>query len=141
VGWGWDVVADAAGTYSVTATVTPTQPDPNLANNTSTFQFDVVVPVAQPSIALTRPNVTQADSIVSATVQVTADGAPARPTTVACTAVIGATKLHGKPHAASGLATCRYTTPPSPKGRTLRGELTVTVDGITRTRRFSVTLR
>jgi hypothetical protein len=42
--WFWDVIADHAGTYSVTATVTPAEPDPNTANNTATFQFQVNAP-------------------------------------------------------------------------------------------------
>jgi len=141
VGWGWDVTADAPGTYAVTATATPTQPDPNLANNTAVFQFQVVVPTAPPKVAVTAPTVVHTGSVVSATVHVTARGAPTRPTAVTCTATVGGTKLHGKTHVASGLAACRFTSPRNAKGKTLHGTLTVTVDGTTRTRTFSVKLR
>jgi hypothetical protein len=141
VGWGWNVIADAAGTYTVTATATPTQPDPNPANNMATFQFQVVVPAVTPTIAVTKPTVARTGSIVSATVHVTADGAPARATNVSRTAAVGGATLHGKAHSADGVASCRYTTPRSARDKTLHGTLTVSVDGTTLTRTFSIKLR
>ena len=141
VGWGFDIVADAAGTYTVTATATPAQPDPNPANNAATFQFQVVVPTVTPTVAVTTPSVGRIGSIVSATVHVTAGGAPVRPASVSCTAAVGGTKLHGKAHSAAGVASCRYTAPRSTRGKTLHGALTITVGGTTRTRAFSIRLR
>ena len=140
VGWGWDVVADAAGSYSVSATVVPTDPDPNTANNSATFRFRVVVPATTPHIAVTRPTVREAGSIVTASVHVSANGTPANPTAARCTGAIGATKLRGKAHLASGLVSCRYPAPRSAIGRILRGAVTVTVDTATLTRRFAIKL-
>jgi len=37
-GYEWDVVADRSGFYEITASVTPSEADPNLANNTHTFR-------------------------------------------------------------------------------------------------------
>lgn len=141
VGWGWSVIADAVGTYTVTATASPAQPDPDPANNAATFRFQVVVPTVTPTIAVTTPTVAHTGSTVSATVHVTADGAPVRPTSVSCAAAVGGTKLHGQAHSADGLASCRYTAPRSARGKTLHGTLTVTADGTTRMRSFSIRLR
>lgn len=43
-GYVWDVVADRAGTYEITASVTATEPDPDTSDNTHTFRFEVVQP-------------------------------------------------------------------------------------------------
>jgi hypothetical protein len=100
-----------------------------------------VVQTVTPKVALTTPTVSRAGRIVSAAVHVTADGAPALPTHVACAATVGGTKLHGSAHSADGLAICRYTEPRSGRGNTLHGTITVTADGTTLTRAFSIKLR
>jgi hypothetical protein len=132
------VVADAPGSYTVTATVTPTQPDPNPANNTATFQLQVVAPTTTPTIAVTKPTTKRSGSIVSATVHVTANGAPALPTGVVCAATLGQKKLRGESRVAKGIAQCRYAIPRTSTGKALHGTVTITAEGITLTRRFTV---
>ena len=46
-GYVWDVVADRPGIYEITASVEPTEPDPDLSNNTDTFRFEVVQPTSR----------------------------------------------------------------------------------------------
>jgi len=144
-GYYWDVVADRLGSYEVTATVEPTELDPNLSNNTSTFRFEVVQPASGAaavvaSAAKLTPAKPKAGSLVTATVSVSAGGVPVRPMRVACTAQVGGATLKGAPRAASGSATCRYRTPRSARGKTLRGKISFTARSMMFTKRFSTRL-
>jgi hypothetical protein len=143
-GWLWDVVANRPGQYEVTASVTPTEPDPNPSNNSHTLRFEVVAP---PVIARTvagavklSPPRPRAGSVVTATVRVSRDGAPVRPTRVSCTGAIGAAKVKGTARAASGTAACSYRTARSAKGRTLKGSIALNAGGQRFSRRFSTKL-
>jgi hypothetical protein len=126
-GWFWDVVASRPGTYEVTASVTATEPNPNLSNNTHTLRFEVVQPrtggsgagTVSTSAAKLSPAKPKAGRVVSATVRVTAGGAPVRPSAVACTATAGGVKLKGVPKARVGFASCAYRPPLSAMGKTL----------------------
>ncbi len=42
--YDYGLVADRAGTYSITATIEGERPDPNTANNSNTLQFQVTLP-------------------------------------------------------------------------------------------------
>jgi hypothetical protein len=148
-GWLWDVVADRPGQYEVTASVTPTEPDPNPSNNSHTLRFEVVAPptIAPPAITRTvagavklSPPRPRAGSVVTATVRVSRDGAPVRSTRVSCTGAIGAGKVKGTARAASGTASCSYRTARSAKGRTLRGSVAFTAGGQRFSTRFSAKL-
>jgi hypothetical protein len=145
--WLWDVVAERAGSYAITASVDPTEPDPDPADNSVTFRFDVVessgggggASVAAGAVRLnpTRP---KAGAAVSASVRVTAGGQPVRPAGIACAGAIGRTKIKGKGKAGSGTATCVYRTPRSAKGKTLRGTVSFTARGTRFSKRFSTKL-
>jgi len=147
-GYWWDVVADHPGSYEVTAAVAPTEPDPNVSNNTSTFRFEVVQPASSPgaaaavaSVAKLTPAKPKAGSVVTATVRVTAGGAPVRPTRVACTGQVGGATVKGTPGAASGSATCRYRTPRTARGKAFRGTISFIAGSAMFTKRFSTRLR
>lgn len=140
VSWGWDVVADRAGAYTVTATATPAQPDPNPANNTATFQIEVVAPTVPASVLVSAPTVDVARSVVTASVHVDAGGVPVRPTAVACRGLIGATRIRGVATESAGSATCRYRIASSAKGKTLHGTIQMTVQGRTVKKVFATKL-
>ena len=155
-GYRWDVVADRPGVYEITASVEPIEPDPDLSNNTDTFRFEVVQPTSGgggtggggsggggSGVAATAgavkliPAKPKAGSLVSASVRVTAGGAPVRPTGIACAGTIGTAKLKGTGKPASGSATCSYRAPKSAKGKTLRGSVSFRARGTKFTRKFS----
>ena len=144
-GIGWDVVADQPGSYLVRAEITAASTvDPVLTNNSAS-----VTVVVRPSTggggtvtvsagaARVSPAKPKAGGVVSATVRVTANGAPVRPTGLACKATIGSRKLTGTKKAALGSAKCTYRTPKSAKGKTLRGSISFTARGKKFTKRFS----
>lgn len=155
-GWRWDVVAERAGSYEIAGAATSDEPDPNIANNTVTLRFEVVLPtsgggsggsggngsgvVATAGAVKLTPAKPRAGSLVSATVRVSASGAPVRPTSIACTGTIGSAKLKGSPKAASGSATCVYRTPKAAKGKTLRGAVSFAARGTKFAKRFSAKL-
>ena len=152
-GYVWDVIADRAGRYEITASVTTTEPDPDTSDNTHTFGFDVVAPPggggggggggvvsASASAAKVSPAKPKAGTVVTASVRVSAGGTPVRPTAIACAATIGAAKLKGSGKAASGTATCAFRTPKAAKGKTLRGSVSFTARGERFTKRFAAKL-
>jgi hypothetical protein len=153
-GWSWDVVADRNGTYEITASVQPAEPDPNPANNTTTFRFEVAAPssgggggsggggsaAVTASAVRVTPARPKAGAIVGAAVRVSAGGAAIRPTRVVCAGSVGSARVTGTPRAASGTAACTYRTPRSAKGKTLRGSVVFTARGQGFTRRFATKL-
>jgi len=156
-GWAWDVIVDSPGNYEISATVVPEQADPDLANNTATFRFEVVAPSggggsggggsggggtvsASASAVKLLPTKPKAGSLVSATIRVSAGGAPVRPTGISCAGTIGSAKIKGTGKAASGSATCSYRTPKAAKGKTLRGTVLFRARGTKFTRKFSARL-
>ena len=155
-GYLWDVVAEHPGVYEITASVEPTEPDPDVSNNTDTFRVEVTAAPAPPggsggsggggsasataSAARLAPAKPRAGATVAATVRVTAGGAAIRPSRVACAGSIGMIRLKGVPKAASGSAICTFRTPRAAKGKTLRGSVAFTARGQRFTKRFSATL-
>ncbi len=142
--WGWPIVASARGTYAITATVEGARPDPNPANNSYTFRFEIK-PVVPPvsvyvSAVKLKPAKPKAGSIVAATSVVKANGAPVKPSKVLCSGTLGGKKIAGTPKALTGAAQCRYRTPKSAKGKKLSGSVKVTARGKTITKRFSTKL-
>ena len=94
--WGWNVVADAPGSYTVKAQIVESSTsDPDAADNSTTVTVVVTQPPPPPpppppakataSGVKLSPAKPKAGSLVSATVRVTAGGTPIRPTGVACT--------------------------------------------------------
>ena len=159
LGWFWDVVAERAGTYEIVAFVEPTDTDPDASNNTDTFRLEVVQPstggggsggggsggggggaAASAGAAKLSPAKPRAGATVSATVRVTAGGAPVRPSRIACAGAIGTAKMKGVGKAASSSATCTFRTPRSAKGKTLRGSVSFTARGSRFTKRFAARL-
>lgn len=152
--WLWDVVAERPGKYEITASVTPTDSDPDLSNNTDTFKLEVTQPttgggggggsggsggggtdVAASAVRL-APSKPKAGSTVVASVRVTKSGSPVRPIGVTCAASIGSAKVKGSPRAASGVASCLFKTPRSGKGKTLSGTIAFRAGGAAFTKRF-----
>ena len=127
--WGWNVVADAPGSYTVKAQIVESSTsDPDAADNSTTVTVVVTQPPPPPppppppakataSGVKLSPAKPKAGSLVSATVRVTAGGTPIRPTGVACTGSLAGAKVKGTPKAASGTASCRYRTSKSAKER------------------------
>jgi len=157
-GYVWDVVADRPGVYEITASVEPTEPDPDISNNADMFRFEVVQPTsggggsggggsgggggvaASAGAVKLIPAKPKAGSLVSASVRVTAGGAPVRPTGLTCAATIGTTKIKGTGKTAAGSAACGYRTPTAAKGKTLRGSVSFRARGTKFTRKFSARL-
>jgi hypothetical protein len=151
VGWSWQLVADRPGFYEISAAVEPTESDPDLSNNSTTFRFEVApaasggagsgssATVVASAVKLT-PAKPKAGSLVAATVRVTVDRAPLRPSKVSCSGRLGTAALAGSPRARSGSATCSYRTPRTAKNKTLRGAVSFTARGKRFTKRFSTRL-
>jgi hypothetical protein len=149
-GYIWDVIADHLGTYDVTATVEPEQPDPNRANNTATLHFEVVggstggqggdTSRATASAVKLSPTRPRAGSTVVASVRVTKGGSAVRPTRVRCAASMGAVKVKGTARAASGVASCLFKTPRGGAGKRLTGSVSFSAGGASFTRRFAAKL-
>jgi hypothetical protein len=146
--WSWPIVAASPGTYTITASVDGERPDPNPANNSHTFTFEVKpavvgggsasVSVSSAKVAPTKP---RAGSAVTFSSSVKVSGESAKPSKVTCAATLGGKKATGKPKAATGLASCRYATKKADKGKRLAGSLKVTANGKSFTKRFAATLR
>jgi len=151
-GYVWDVVADRTGTYEITASIEPTEADPDLANNRDTFRFEVVAggggggggsggSSVMVGAARLTPTPIRAGSIVTASVRIVLDGTLVRPTRVTCAGTIGGTKVRGVPTATRGRAACTYRTSRAAKGKTLRGSVAFTARGERYVRRFAAKLR
>ena len=151
--WGWNVAADAPGSYSLKAQIVESSTsDPDAADNSATITVVVTQapapppPPNPPPVRATAgavkllPAKPKAGSLVSATVRVTAGGTPIKPTGVACTGALAGAKVKGTAKAASGIASCRYRTPKSAKGKTFRGKVTFSARGTKFTKPFAAKL-
>jgi hypothetical protein len=149
--WGWNVVADAPGSYTLKAQIVESSTsDPDAADNSTTVTVVVTQPPPPPpppppakataSAVKLSPAKPKAGSLVSATVRVTAGGTPIRPTGLSCTGVLAGAKIKGTPKAASGTASCRYRTPKSAKRKTLRGKMSFSARGTKFTKSFAAKL-
>lgn len=146
----WDVVAAQPGFYDLTASVEAAEPDPNPVNNTATFRVEVAVPTAPPpgpsgpTVSASRVRLTpakpRAGSSFTATVRVSSDGSPVRPSRLTCTATVGGKKLRGTPRPRLGVAACAYAPARAAKGQTIRGSVSFVAKGTRVTRRFSARL-
>jgi hypothetical protein len=150
----WGIVADAPGFYEVSGSVEGQRPDPDTSNNTRTFRFEVrpdtgggggsgggggaTVSASAAKLSPARP---KAGSTVVASVRVTRGGSPVRPTRVACAASLGGKKAKGSARAAAGVASCRFPTPKSAKGKRLAGSISFRAGGRSFVKRFGTRLR
>ena len=104
-GWGWDVVADAVGSYTLKVQVIESSTsDPDTSDNASSVTVVVTQP-AEPepppeppaavvaSAVKVSPAKPKAGSTVVASVRVTRGGSALKPTGIACAATIGKTKI------------------------------------------------
>lgn len=145
-GWGWNVVADAAGTYTLKAQIVDSSTsDPDTSDNTTTVTV-VVTERTGGSAAVAgavklAPAKPTAGSTVVASVRVTQGGSPVKPTGVSCAAAIGKTKVKGGAKSSSGVASCLFKTPKSGKGKLMLGSVSFTASGTSFTKSFSVKLR
>jgi hypothetical protein len=144
-GWSWPVIASAPGTYSITATVEGERPDAVPANNTATFTFEIKPASAgSATVSVSAPKATPANARagrpVTFTSTVRVDGVAAKPSKVTCTGTLGGRKATGVPRSATGIASCRYATRKTDKGKRLAGSMKVTAGGKTLTKRFAARL-
>jgi hypothetical protein len=144
VRWLWDVVADAPGTYTLKGSlVDSSTPDPDLSDNAAsvTVIVDPSAIVASPvELSPARP---RAGSSFIARVEVTVDGVSGSyPDRLRCAGTVSGRRLDGSPNGFPGEATCRYRTPKSARGKTLRGTIAFTTlpEEVRFTRRFAVKL-
>jgi len=147
--YDWGLVARDPGTYDIVASVEGERPDPNQADNEVNFRFEVKAApgsggggsasVAVSAVRLS-PAKPKAGSPVIATASVTAGGSKLKPSKVVCAGTLAGKKAIGTGKAATGLASCRYPTPKSAKGKTLAGSMAITAKGKTITKRFSAKL-
>jgi Domain of unknown function DUF11 len=141
-------VADAAGSYTLTAQLTElTATDPNPANNQASITVNVVAATPTPptppalvasrlSIKPTRP-LAGRPLMVSFRVTDSTSGTSVKPSSVACTANLGTRTAR----IVNGAAACVLHPPATAHGKTLRGTLTAKVKGVRLSKRFSVHLR
>ena len=152
-GYYWDVTAAQPGTYTYRAEIIEaSEADPNPSNNTSSITIRVTegnsgggggggsAGVVSTSAAKLVPAKPFAGKAVSAIVLVKRDGAPVTPTSVTCTASIGAARLKGTPHARLGRAICVYRAPRGAKGKLIKGAVSLRVRGERFTKTFSARL-
>jgi hypothetical protein len=142
-GWGWNVTAEKAGMYTLSAQIIESSTtDPDASNNTTSITVTVTEAVVVSASAVKlSPAKPKAGAAFTATVRVSAGGNPIRPTAVRCTGATGATKLKGTPRAAVGTATCVYRPPKTAKGKRLSGAIELVARGEPFTKRFSAKLR
>jgi hypothetical protein len=145
--FGWNVVASQFGRYTVKAQIVGTStPDPALSNNVASITVVVAEFTGGGSGSTTasavkiRPTTPKAGSVVSATVRISADGPPVRPTALRCTGTLSGAKLASTRRAGFGAATCLYRPPSSARGKTLRGAISFSVRSQKFLRRFSTKL-
>ena len=145
VEWVWDVVADAPGKYILKGSVVESSaPDPDLSDNAASVTIIVDPSAIVASAVELTPARPRAGCSFAARVRVTVDGVPGDyPDRLRCTGTLGGRRLTGSPNAYPGEATCRYRTPKSARGGTLRGTIAFTIlpDEVRFTRRFAVKLR
>ena len=139
-GWLWDVVADAPGSYVLKAElIESSASDPESADDSSSVTAVVKEAAAAVTAGAVKlsPAKPRAGAIVSARVAVTG----ASPTDVACTGTVGNARVAGVGRASAEAASCRYRTPRSARGKTLRGSVAFSANGTKITKRFAVRLR
>ena len=147
VGWAWNVVADAPGSYVLKAEILETStPDTDPTDNSSSVTVVITGSsngsasgVATGAVKLS-PEAPRAGSVVVARVRVTSGGSPTRPTKLACGARVGAVAIPGRAHATVGTAACVLRTQKSMSGKTLRGTLTFTAVGTRIVKHFAAKL-
>ena len=144
--WSWPIVAASPGTYTITASVDGERLDPNTANNSYPFTFEVKPAVGggSASVAVSSakatPSKPKAGSPVTFSASVKVGGEPAKPSKVTCAAKLGGKRATGTGKAATGRASCRYTTMKADKGKTLAGSMRVTASGKSFAKRFTTRL-
>ena len=151
----WNAVAAQNGTYTLRAEITAlSDTDSDTSNNASAITIVVAEPTgggsggggggsasAKASAVKLSPTSPKAGSTVVASVRVTRGGSPVRPTRITCTASLGGAKVKGAGRSASGVASCRFKTPKTSKGKRLVGSISFEAGGSSFTRRFAVRLR
>lgn len=150
--WGWDVVADTTGSYTLNVQVIESSTsDPDTSDNASS----VTVVVTQPaggsgggsgsaavaaSAVKVSPTKPKAGSTVVASVRVTRGGSPVKPTRIACAATIGKTRIKGGAKSSSGIASCLFKTPKTGKGKRMVGSVSFRAGGQSFAKRFAARL-
>lgn len=155
--WGWDVIADAAGSYTLKAQIIESsQSDPDTSDNATTVTVVVTQAAgggsgggsggssgsaAVASAVKVTPAAPKAGSTLVASVRVTKGGSPVKPTGIMCSASIGKTKVKGGAKSSSGVASCLFKTPKSGKGKTLLGSVSFSAGGQSFAKQFAARLR
>ena len=113
---------------------------PDLGHGTFAYQVLAVLKLSVVSF-VTTPKVVHAGGKLSASLAANENdtGGPVTGGTVACVATVAGKRLTAVTHTvANGVATCTWKVPPTVKGKTLKGTVTLTVRGATAARSFSV---
>ncbi|HET9436576.1 MAG TPA: hypothetical protein VFO64_00125 [Gaiellaceae bacterium] len=154
-GWSWNVIAPGNGSYSFSAAIVKApHPDPVSSNDASRITIVVNEPSSAPpgggggggtaaataSSAKLAPAKPKAGSTVVASVRVSREGSPVRPTGVRCSATVAGSKLKGVAKTAPGVASCSFRTAQRAKGKTLAGSVSFRAGGKAFTKRFSTRL-
>jgi hypothetical protein len=141
VGWGWDVVATAAGDYALSGEVVASaSSDPDTSDNSAEATVHVTQAVSVGSVKL-LPAKPKAGSVVTARVAVSAGGGMITPTAVFCAGKVGAQRVPSVARFSLGRASCRFGPARSARGKTLQGSVTVVAAGVTVRKTFVVKLR
>lgn len=150
IGYYYDVIATQDGSFAYSAEIVDTADvDPVLPNNRSAITIVVNdtggdsgggggsggASVRAGSVKLS-PVKPKAGSTVVASVRVTKGGSAVRPVRVSCVASIGKAKTKGAPTSKSGVASCRFKTPRSAKGKSLTGSISFHAGGSPFSRQF-----
>ena len=152
LGYYYDIIATQSGSFAYSAEIVDTADvDPVLSNNRSAITIVVNetsgggsggggsagggASVRAGSVKLS-PVKPKAGSTVVASVRVTKGGSAVRPVGVSCVASIGKATTKGAPTSKSGVASCRFKTPRSAKGKSLTGSISFRAGGSPFSRQF-----
>ena len=160
LGYYYDIIATQSGSFAYSAEIVDTADvDPVLSNNRSAITIVVNetsrgggggsggggsggggsagggASVRAGSVKLS-PVKPRAGSTVVASVRVTKGGSAVRPVGVSCVASIGKATTKGAPTSKSGVASCRFKTPRSAKGKSLTGSISFRAGGSPFSRQF-----
>jgi hypothetical protein len=127
------LVVDAAGNVDDTNAHVDVAPD----RGHGFFNYKVIAKVSLTQTAFTVSSAKAGKVFqVSLAANESDTGGPVTAGTVACSAKLGTVSLRGTHSLANGVATCVFKLPKTAKGKTLRGKLSLTVQGTTLTKTF-----
>jgi hypothetical protein len=131
------IVTDAQGNPDFTNEQEDDAPDPGHGF----YSYDVITKVTLKQTAFTTsPAPAKAGKRFTATLAATESdtNGPIANATIKCAATVGTTRLPATHSLANGVVSCFFKLPKTAKGKTLRGTITITVQGTTLTKTYAV---